>query len=99
MCTDFYPRQTTLINCLESVAEFTERPLISLTCSDIGVDPEKVGNKLRLWMVKARRWGAILLIDEADVYLEERTAHDFERNSMVASVFYRVLRRRFSRLT
>ncbi|KAM3086282.1 hypothetical protein ACMFMF_000235 [Clarireedia jacksonii] len=68
----------------ESVAEFTERPLISLSCSDIGVDPEKIGSKLRLWTVKARRWGAILLIDEADVYLQERTAHDFERNHMVA---------------
>ena len=67
------------------MAEFAERPLISLTCSDIGTDPDTVGSKLRGWMVKARRWGAILLIDEADVYLEERTAHDFERNSLVAS--------------
>jgi hypothetical protein len=92
MCNDFHPRHAALIHCLESVAEFTERPLISLTCSHIGVDPEKVEGKLRLWMVKARRWGAILLIDEADVYLEERTAHDFDRNSLVASVFCRILR-------
>ncbi|PQE20537.1 atpase aaa-type core protein [Rutstroemia sp. NJR-2017a BBW] len=76
--------QVLVRRALLSVAEFTERPLISLTCSHIGVDPEKVEGKLRLWMVKARRWGAILLIDEADVYLEERTAHDFDRNSLFA---------------
>ncbi|KAA8570778.1 hypothetical protein EYC84_000172 [Monilinia fructicola] len=68
----------------ESVAEFAERPIISLTCSHIGTDPNTVELRLRGWMVKARRWGAILVIDEADVYLEERTTHDFQRNSLVA---------------
>lgn len=71
----------------ESVAEFTERPLLSLSCSDIGTDPDDVEPNLNRWMKRARRWGAILLIDEADVYLEERTAQDFQRNSLVSSKF------------
>ncbi|KAE9375264.1 P-loop containing nucleoside triphosphate hydrolase protein [Stipitochalara longipes BDJ] len=71
----------------ESVAEFTERPLLSLSCSDIGTDPMSVEFNLNKWMKLARRWGAILLIDEADVYLEERTAQDFQRNSLVSSKF------------
>lgn len=71
----------------ESVAEFTEKPLLSLSCSDIGVLPKEVESNLLLWMKRARRWGAILLIDEADIYLEERTAHDFERNSLVSDMF------------
>lgn len=32
----------------------------------------------------ATTWKAIVLIDEADVFLEERSLHDMERNAMVA---------------
>jgi AAA+ superfamily predicted ATPase len=35
-------------------------------------------------------WRAVLLIDEADVFLERRSLHDMHRNAMV-SVFLRVL--------
>ena len=35
-------------------------------------------------------WRAVLLIDEADVFLERRSLHDIHRNAMV-SVFLRVL--------
>lgn len=40
----------------------------------------------------AQRWNAILLIDEADVYMEERTVQDMTRNALV-SVFLRLLER------
>lgn len=33
----------------------------------------------------AKRWGAVLLLDEADVYLEQRTSHDLKRNCLVAA--------------
>ena len=36
------------------------------------------------------RWNAILLLDEADVFLEERSLHELERNKLV-SIFLRVL--------
>lgn len=36
------------------------------------------------------RWKAILLIDEADVFLEQRNLHELERNKLV-SIFLRVL--------
>lgn len=35
-------------------------------------------------------WGAVVLIDEADVFLEERSLQFLERNAMVA-VFLRQL--------
>lgn len=38
----------------------------------------------------ARRWNAILLLDEADVYLEQRTPENLARNALV-SVFLREL--------
>jgi AAA+ superfamily predicted ATPase len=36
------------------------------------------------------KWNAVLLLDEADVFLEARSTHDLERNKMV-SIFLRVL--------
>ena len=38
----------------------------------------------------ATKWGAVVLIDEADVFLEKRSLHDLHRNAMVA-VFLRQL--------
>ena len=35
-------------------------------------------------------WGCVVLLDEADVFLEERTQTDLQRNALV-SVFLRVL--------
>ena len=69
----------------ECVAEFVQRPLLSLSCSDVGVDSAKVEENLMHFFRKAKLWGAVLLLDEADVYLEQRTARDLERNCLVAA--------------
>lgn len=69
----------------ECVADFVERPLLSLSCSDVGVDSEAVEANLLKFFKKAKLWGAVLLLDEADVYLEQRTARDLERNCLVAA--------------
>jgi hypothetical protein len=37
-----------------------------------------------------RQWGCVLLIDEADVFLQERDGLDLERNALI-SVFLRRL--------
>lgn len=36
------------------------------------------------------RWDAILLLDEADVYLEQRTTQDMERNSVLSGRFFSI---------
>lgn len=41
----------------------------------------------------ANRWGCILLLDEADVFLAQRTKEDFKRNGLVAGVFQPILSR------
>ena len=74
----------------ECIADFTERPLLSLTCSDIGVEPEVIEDNLLKWFKLAESWGAILLIDEADIYLEQRQVQDIKRNHLVAG-FLRAL--------
>lgn len=62
-----------------------QRPLLSITCADIGVDPPTVETKLRRWFTIAHRWDAVLLLDEADIYFESRQTQDLERNNLVAS--------------
>ncbi|KAH7088211.1 hypothetical protein FB567DRAFT_333459 [Paraphoma chrysanthemicola] len=74
----------------ESVAEFTRRPLLSITAADLGHEPEALERSLLSYFKRASDWDAIVLLDEADVYLERRTIHDLKRNSIV-SVFLRAL--------
>lgn len=79
-----------LLTLVECIAEYTERPLLSLTCSDIGVKPETIEENPIKWFKAAESWGAIMLIDEADIYMEERRVQDIERNHLVAG-FLRAL--------
>lgn len=55
-----------------------------LTSADIGTNPAIVEASLTDKFKTARRWGAVLLIDEADVFMERRGTADLERNSLVA---------------
>ncbi|KAF4471595.1 AAA family ATPase [Fusarium albosuccineum] len=71
----------------ESVAEIAEKPLYRVTCGDIGTKPEEY---LESVLHLGKIWGCVVLLDEADVFLEQRTLTDLERNALV-SVFLRVL--------
>ena len=70
----------------ESIAEFCKRPLYTISAGDIGTSPSSVelglGKALRL----AEKWSAIILIDEADVFLEQRTTNDLVRNGLVSGL-------------
>ncbi len=74
----------------ESVAEYTLRPLFQVTCGDIGESADKVERRLEDHFQLAHKWGCVLLLDEADVFLEARSKTDLKRNAIV-SVFLRVL--------
>lgn len=69
----------------ESVAEYTGRPLLSITAADLGHEPVPLEQNLLRFFRNARHWNAIVLLDEADVYLETRSAQDLRRNSIVSS--------------
>ncbi|VUC30849.1 unnamed protein product [Clonostachys rosea] len=73
-----------------TAAEEAEMPLYSVTCGDIGTSPEAVEKYLDSVLHLGKTWNCILLLDEADVFLEERSLSDLERNSLV-SVFLRTL--------
>jgi hypothetical protein len=65
-------------------------PLYQMSAGDLGLDPRHVESKLQGILDMCTRWNAILLLDEADVFLEERSLHELERNKLV-SIFLRVL--------
>jgi AAA+ superfamily predicted ATPase len=74
----------------EVIAEVTKRPLYMLSAGELGTQVADVEKKLDMVLEVTRQWGCVLLIDEADVFLQERDGLDLERNAMV-SVFLRRL--------
>lgn len=60
--------------------------IIELTWNlgDLGSTPKDVESALQTNFALANRWGCILLLDEADVFLAERRREDFNRNGLVA---------------
>ncbi|XXH01268.1 hypothetical protein Hte_007622 [Hypoxylon texense] len=74
----------------ETVAEATGRPLLPVTCGDIGESAADVEKNLEQIFTNSHRWGCVLLLDEAEVFLTKRNLQDLTRNAMV-SVFLRAL--------
>jgi SpoVK/Ycf46/Vps4 family AAA+-type ATPase len=57
----------------------------------LGIDPANLEKNLSKSFSRAEAWNAIVLIDEADIYLEQRTSQTpLDKQSMVA-VFIRTL--------
>jgi hypothetical protein len=74
----------------EAIAETMKKPLYSVSIGELGVSPTELETKLREILDIAETWDAVILIDEADIFLEKRTANDIVRNAMVG-VFLRLL--------
>lgn len=63
---------------------------IQVGAGELGTDPRTLETQLSRILDIAHVWGAVLLLDEADVFLERRSVHDLQRNALV-SVFLRLL--------
>ena len=74
----------------EGIAELLKRPLYMVSAGELGTDPRTLEAELNRILDIAHTWGAILLLDEADVFLEKRTIQDIHRNALV-SIFLRLL--------
>ena len=61
-----------------------------ISAGELGTSVEKLEAQLPLIFQRADKWNAVLLLDEADVFLEQRSLHDVHRNALV-SVFLREL--------
>ncbi|KAF9256971.1 P-loop containing nucleoside triphosphate hydrolase protein [Marasmius fiardii PR-910] len=69
----------------EATSEHVKRPLYLIGAGDLGTDPKALEKTLERVFEVAAAWKAIVLIDEADVFLEQRSLHDLHRNAMVAA--------------
>ncbi len=73
----------------EVYAESEQRALYSVQCSQLGMSPEALEDALLKVFARAGRWNAVMLLDEADVYVHER-GNNMMQNAIVG-VFLRVL--------
>lgn len=74
----------------EGIADLLKCPLYMVSAGDLGTESSKLEKELQNILDIAHSWGAILLLDEADVFLEQRSIHDIHRNALV-SIFLRLL--------
>lgn len=74
----------------EGISELLRCPLYMVSAGELGTDPAKLEYELQKILDIAHSWGAVLLLDEADVFLEKREVHDIHRNALV-SIFLRLL--------
>jgi hypothetical protein len=73
----------------EVFAECSSRPLYVMEMGELGTNLEHVEQSLKKIFKRAARWNAILLFDEADIFLTKR-GDNLERSAIVG-VFLRLL--------
>ncbi len=83
-----------LIQIQEVAAEHTHRALLNISTGELGSYQMRIEIELKRLLTYASTFQAIVLIDEADVFLEARKsgpADQLEQNAMVAGRFSSVL--------
>jgi hypothetical protein len=73
----------------EVYSEIIRRPLYRVHSGQLGLNVTQMEGALKDVLTRAQRWGAVMLIDEADVYIKRRK-DDMTMNAVVG-VFLRVL--------
>jgi ATPase family associated with various cellular activities (AAA) len=73
----------------EVYSEVVQRPLYKVHSGQLGLTADAVEKSLETILKRASRWGAVLLLDEADVYIRAR-GNDLQHNAVVAG-FLRTL--------
>ncbi len=73
----------------EVYSEIIQRPLYRVHSGQLGLSVGEMEKALQETLTRAQRWGAVMLIDEADVYIKRRD--DNIAANAVVGVFLRVL--------
>ncbi|PGH11582.1 hypothetical protein AJ80_07052 [Polytolypa hystricis UAMH7299] len=74
----------------ESVAETLQCPLYNVTSGELGYEVCDIEDNLKRVFKLIARWNAVMLLDEADVFMTKRTDDNTIGNAMV-SIFLRLL--------
>lgn len=53
---------------------------------DLGLTPREVEGRLESTFQMAQAWDCVLLLDEADIFLAQRSNADLERNALVSGI-------------
>ena len=68
----------------EAIAEVLQKPLYSISMGSMGTTAHELEGNLTFIMDMSTKWGALILLDEADSFLETRSSSSsLERNAMV----------------
>ena len=73
---------------IECLAEKLGRPLYRVACGDIGTDPADLEPQLRKTLLRAANWGAILLLENADLFGQDRDLVQLQRNALVSILLH-----------
>lgn len=68
----------------EAVAERANVPLYSMSASALGTEPAEIEQNLDRALQVCKLWNAMLLLDEADVFLAARQSESMKRNELVS---------------
>ncbi|KAJ5719810.1 hypothetical protein N7493_007388 [Penicillium malachiteum] len=74
----------------EAVADKVRKPLYILSAGELGQDARSIEDRLDSVLKLTEKWDAVLLFDECDVFLQERSVTNMAHNEIVA-VFLRLL--------
>lgn len=67
----------------EAVAELLRKPLYIISAGDLGIEANAVEKTLGSVLELCSTWDALVLIDEADIFLEARSSTEIHRNALV----------------
>lgn len=67
----------------EAIAELLKKPLYVVTAGDLGITASEVEKTFGTVLDLCSTWDALVLVDEADIFLEARTSTEIQRNALV----------------
>jgi len=67
----------------EAIAELLKKPLYVVTAGDLGITAGEVEKSFGSVLDLCSTWDALVLVDEADIFLEARSSTEIQRNALV----------------
>jgi hypothetical protein len=72
---------------IESIADHTRRPLLKISSGELNGPAYWIEGELNRLFSLATRWNSIMLMDEADVFMQDRSQSNLKVNWLVSSEF------------
>ena len=73
----------------EVYSQIVRKPLYQVHSDQLGTDPSDIDGKLKTILERSARWGAVLLLNEVDIYIRKRD-NSIQHNAIVTSFLRRL---------